>query len=57
MTIRPNAPEHVLVPRSGGTFTEAALEQVPEAAGRHWRSVDNVGEGLADARAALRSRP
>src|SRR4029453_5041037 len=31
-----------------GTFTEAALKQVPEAAGRHWRSVNNVGEALAD---------
>ncbi|WP_438856096.1 prephenate dehydratase [Agromyces sp. M3QZ16-3] len=31
-----------------GTFTEAALKQVPEAVGRHWRSVNNVGEALAD---------
>ncbi|GAA1839118.1 prephenate dehydratase [Agromyces salentinus] len=31
-----------------GTFTEAALKQVPEAAGRPWRSVNNVGEALAD---------
>jgi prephenate dehydratase len=31
-----------------GTFTEAALAQVPEAAGKHWRSVNNVGEALAD---------
>ena len=31
-----------------GTFTEAALKQVPEAAGQHWRSVNNVGEALAD---------
>ncbi|WP_353828480.1 prephenate dehydratase [Agromyces sp. SYSU T0242] len=31
-----------------GTFTEAALKQVPEATGRHWRSVNNVGEALAD---------
>ncbi|MDQ0577733.1 prephenate dehydratase [Agromyces albus] len=31
-----------------GTFTEAALKQVPEAAGKHWRSVNNVGEALAD---------
>src|SRR6478735_1770671 len=31
-----------------GTFTEAALKQVPEAAGRHWRPVNNVGEALAD---------
>ena len=31
-----------------GTFTEAALKQVPQAAGKHWRSVNNVGEALAD---------
>jgi prephenate dehydratase len=31
-----------------GTFTEAALAQVPEAAGKSWRSVNNVGEALDD---------
>lgn len=31
-----------------GTFTEAALAQVPEARNQHWRSVRNVGEALAD---------
>lgn len=31
-----------------GTFTEAALAQVPEARGHQWRSVRNVGEALAD---------
>jgi prephenate dehydratase len=31
-----------------GTFTEAALSQVPEAAGQNWRSVNNVGEALGD---------
>lgn len=31
-----------------GTFTEAALAQVPEAAGQLWRSVNNVGEALDD---------
>ncbi|GAA4679654.1 prephenate dehydratase [Frondihabitans cladoniiphilus] len=31
-----------------GTFTEAALKQVPEAVGAIWRSVNNVGEALAD---------
>jgi prephenate dehydratase len=31
-----------------GTFTEAALAQVPEAVGRPWRSVNNVGEALDD---------
>ncbi len=31
-----------------GTFTEAALAQVPEARGKAWRAVNNVGEALAD---------
>ncbi|MCU4673026.1 prephenate dehydratase [Microbacterium fluvii] len=31
-----------------GTFTEAALAQVPEARGHHWNPVRNVGEALAD---------
>ncbi|MDH6182184.1 prephenate dehydratase [Microbacteriaceae bacterium SG_E_30_P1] len=31
-----------------GTFTEAALKQVPEAAGKAWRPVNNVGEALSD---------
>lgn len=31
-----------------GTFTEAALAQVPEAVGQTWRSVNNVGEALDD---------
>jgi prephenate dehydratase len=31
-----------------GTFTEAALAQVPEAQGQNWRSVNNVGEALGD---------
>ncbi len=31
-----------------GTFTEAALAQVPEAAGQTWRSVNNVSEALDD---------
>lgn len=31
-----------------GTFTEAALAQVPEARGHDWRPVRNVAEGLAD---------
>ena len=31
-----------------GTFTEAALAQVPAAVGKPWRSVNNVGEALAD---------
>jgi prephenate dehydratase len=31
-----------------GTFTEAALAQVPEARGKQWRAVNNVGEALAD---------
>ncbi|CAD5990307.1 prephenate dehydratase [Agreia sp. COWG] len=31
-----------------GTFTEAALAQVPDARGKTWRSVNNVGEALDD---------
>jgi prephenate dehydratase len=31
-----------------GTFTEAALAQVPEAEGKAWRSVNNVGQALDD---------
>ncbi len=31
-----------------GTFTEAALSQVPEAVGATWRPVNNVGEALND---------
>lgn len=31
-----------------GTFTEAALAQVPEARGQNWRTVNNVPEALAD---------
>ena len=31
-----------------GTFTEAALKQVPQAAGKTWRPVNNVGEALDD---------
>ncbi|MCU1513532.1 MAG: prephenate dehydratase [Microbacteriaceae bacterium] len=31
-----------------GTFTEAALAQVPQAAGKTWNSVNNVGEALDD---------
>jgi len=31
-----------------GTFTEAALAQVPQAVGHEWRPVNNVGEALDD---------
>lgn len=31
-----------------GTFTEAALAQVPEAQGQYWHPVNNVGEALND---------
>lgn len=31
-----------------GTFTEAALKQVPEAAGQEWAPVANLGEALND---------
>ena len=31
-----------------GTFTEAALAQVPEAQGQTWKPVANVAQALAD---------
>ena len=31
-----------------GTFTEAALRQVPEAQGQEWAPVANIGEALND---------
>lgn len=31
-----------------GTFTEAALKQVPDAVGKHWHPVNNVGEAIDD---------
>ena len=31
-----------------GTFTEAALKLVPEAEGKEWHAVSNVGEALSD---------
>ena len=31
-----------------GTFTEAALKQVPEAIGQEWQPVSNIGEALND---------
>lgn len=31
-----------------GTFTEAALAQVPDAQGQQWRAVHNIGEALND---------
>ncbi len=31
-----------------GTFTEAALAQVPQAVGKTWRAVNNVGQALDD---------
>lgn len=43
-----NAPETYSYLGPAGTFTEAALKQVPEAAGKPWRSVNNVGEALDD---------
>ena len=43
---RPAATYSYLGP--AGTFTWAALRQVPEAAGQTWRSVNNVGEALDD---------
>src|ERR1700710_3161114 len=31
-----------------GTFTEAALAQVPQAVGQTWHPVNNVGQALGD---------
>jgi prephenate dehydratase len=46
----PNANAHETYSYLGpaGTFTEAALAQVPDAAGKTWRAVNNVGEALGD---------
>ncbi|QKJ20559.1 prephenate dehydratase [Microbacterium hominis] len=50
MTAEPHAPTRRTYSYLGpaGTFTEAALAQVPEARGQIWRPVRNVGEALAD---------
>jgi len=50
VTVEPGAPEMRTYSFLGpaGTFTEAALAQVPEARGQRWRPVRNVGEALAD---------
>ncbi len=50
MTTEPDAPVRRTYSYLGpaGTFTEAALAQVPEAWGQEWRGVRNVGEALAD---------
>ncbi len=44
----PNAPDTYSYLGPAGTFTEAALAQVPRAAGKTWRSVNNVGQALDD---------
>jgi prephenate dehydratase len=46
MSASPNSTYSFLGP--SGTFTEAALAQVPEAQGQPWSAVNNVGEALAD---------
>ena len=48
MSQNPAAAETYSYLGPAGTFTEAALKQVPQAAGKTWRSVNNVGEALAD---------
>ncbi|GAA1686339.1 prephenate dehydratase [Microbacterium lacus] len=50
MTTEPETPPRRTYSYLGpaGTFTEAALAQVPEARGHTWRPVRNVGEALAD---------
>ena len=44
----PAAPETYSYLGPAGTFTWVALTQVPEAQGKEWRSVNNVGEALDD---------
>ncbi|MET0736524.1 MAG: prephenate dehydratase [Microbacterium sp.] len=50
MSSEPEAPSRRTYSFLGpaGTFTEAALAQVPEARAQQWRPVRNVGEALAD---------
>lgn len=50
MTSEPEVPARRTYSYLGpaGTFTEAALAQVPEARGHDWRPVFNVGEALDD---------
>jgi prephenate dehydratase len=48
MSATPDSPETYSYLGPAGTFTEAALKQVPEAVGRPWRPVNNVGEALDD---------
>ncbi|NEM92536.1 prephenate dehydratase [Galbitalea soli] len=42
------APESYSYLGPAGTFTEAALAQVPQAVGKTWRPVTNVGQALDD---------
>ena len=48
MSAEPTVTESYSYLGPAGTFTEAALKQVEGAAGKPWRSVNNVGEALAD---------
>ncbi len=48
MSAEPPVPESYSYLGPAGTFTEAALKQVEGAADKPWRSVNNVGEALAD---------
>lgn len=48
MDLSPDAANTYSFLGPSGTFTEAALAQVPQAAGKTWRPVNNVGEALAD---------
>jgi thioredoxin-like negative regulator of GroEL len=47
-TRKPSGPRTYSYLGPAGTFTEAALAQVPEAKGATWRPVTNVGEALDD---------
>lgn len=48
MTAASSAPRAYSYLGPAGTFTEAALAQVPEARGQRWHPVRNVAEALAD---------
>ncbi|WP_449278314.1 prephenate dehydratase [Leucobacter sp. GX24907] len=48
MTARPETLRRYSYLGPAGTFTEAALKQVPEAVGQEWNPVANLGEALGD---------
>lgn len=48
MPASPASPRRYSFLGPAGTFTEAALRQVPEAQGQEWAPVSNIGEALND---------